>query len=453
DGKARPINWWLWGTLLYLILVVSAVFSYEGHIEKQKAKNLFLTAQAQELAKKISNFSLSFTLNKDEKDKAFGSVSSKEILDRLVEAGFNLRKSQLLNFHPLHSIGENYVVIKIRDNITTQLKVILSDWKSELKFFPNSKPEKVKEIQRKSDDLIKVLKELRTEEHIDTCQNISSTRASPYELVCDDCGKIIEIILSFKTIQKYTCSCKVEKYIKENSIVGVTIQNSTHLILRYDTGKENRVEVNSEQLEMVRDYYKDKYQKEVIAKQEEEQKEINRLRDENIFGLTTKHKIETLKRFGLLTIAGALIKLLGKAFDEKFIANFCYVIPLAFGVSPQTYTLNCVYSEEEVLNRDDDLRGNKHIKHIVSCGNLSCDYYKRLFNNRGLDASVGGPAVLAATTTALMFASEIAAPFTFGLSFVAISVLSFGSLAAGDYVSDNMIKKTIEEIENELKEK
>ena len=40
---------------------------------------------------------------------------------------------------------------------------------------------------------------------------------------------------------------------------------------------------------------------------------------------------ETLKRFGLLTIAGTLIKLLGKAFDEKPIANFCYFIPIAFG--------------------------------------------------------------------------------------------------------------------------
>lgn len=40
---------------------------------------------------------------------------------------------------------------------------------------------------------------------------------------------------------------------------------------------------------------------------------------------------ETLKRFGLLTIAGALIKLLERAFDEKFIANFCYAIPIAFG--------------------------------------------------------------------------------------------------------------------------
>lgn len=40
---------------------------------------------------------------------------------------------------------------------------------------------------------------------------------------------------------------------------------------------------------------------------------------------------ETLKRFGLLTIAGVLIKLLGKVFDEALLANFCYVIPLAFG--------------------------------------------------------------------------------------------------------------------------
>ena len=40
---------------------------------------------------------------------------------------------------------------------------------------------------------------------------------------------------------------------------------------------------------------------------------------------------ETLKRFGLLTIAGTLIKLLEEAFNEKFIANFCYFIPIAFG--------------------------------------------------------------------------------------------------------------------------
>ncbi|CAG8822504.1 4143_t:CDS:2, partial [Cetraspora pellucida] len=41
DSKARPINWWLWGTLLYLILVVSAVFNYEEHSRGGNALQLF----------------------------------------------------------------------------------------------------------------------------------------------------------------------------------------------------------------------------------------------------------------------------------------------------------------------------------------------------------------------------------------------------------------------------
>jgi len=40
---------------------------------------------------------------------------------------------------------------------------------------------------------------------------------------------------------------------------------------------------------------------------------------------------ETLKRFGLLSIVGVAIKLLGKTFDEKLLSNLCYVVPLAFG--------------------------------------------------------------------------------------------------------------------------
>jgi len=40
---------------------------------------------------------------------------------------------------------------------------------------------------------------------------------------------------------------------------------------------------------------------------------------------------EILKRFGLLSIAGVAIKLLGKTFDEKLLSNLCYAVPLAFG--------------------------------------------------------------------------------------------------------------------------
>lgn len=41
---------------------------------------------------------------------------------------------------------------------------------------------------------------------------------------------------------------------------------------------------------------------------------------------------ETLKRFGLLSIAGIAIKLLGKAFDENILSLTCYALPILFGI-------------------------------------------------------------------------------------------------------------------------
>jgi len=40
---------------------------------------------------------------------------------------------------------------------------------------------------------------------------------------------------------------------------------------------------------------------------------------------------ETLKRFGLLSIAGMIIKLLGEKFDENTFSLICYALPIFFG--------------------------------------------------------------------------------------------------------------------------
>jgi len=41
---------------------------------------------------------------------------------------------------------------------------------------------------------------------------------------------------------------------------------------------------------------------------------------------------ETLKRFGLLSIVGMTIKLLGETFDNNKFALICYLVPLGFGI-------------------------------------------------------------------------------------------------------------------------
>jgi hypothetical protein len=132
----------------------------------------------------------------------------------------------------------------------------------------------------------------------------------------------------------------------------------------------------------------------------------------------------------------------------KLLCSIRFLSPtLVRAANPRTYTLNCVYSEEEV-NNSDNLEGSKYIKHIVTCRDRSCNYYRRLVNNirPGPDAEIAGAVVLGVTNAALFFA-------TGGLSILVIATLSAGSLIGGDLLRENSVKKTIKEIENELKEK
>jgi ribosomal protein L9 len=93
--------------------------------KKEEKKNLLVEEQAQELYQKINNFTLTFPLKKNEKGEPFGSVGFKEILQELEKNGFHLEKSQLVDFHPLHQLGENIVKLKLSSKIIANLKIII----------------------------------------------------------------------------------------------------------------------------------------------------------------------------------------------------------------------------------------------------------------------------------------------------------------------------------------
>ena len=99
-------------------------------IEKQKAqqeqKKILAEDRAKELYKKINNFTLTFTLKKNEKGEPFGSVSFKELSQELEKAGVHLEKSHLMDFHSLNKLGENILKIKLSSSLIANLKVILN---------------------------------------------------------------------------------------------------------------------------------------------------------------------------------------------------------------------------------------------------------------------------------------------------------------------------------------
>ena len=97
----------------------------EKRKQQDHAAALLKEEKAKELYEKINNLSLSFTLKKDKNDKVFGSIRAEDILKEMKNLGFHLEKKQLLDFTPLNNLGDNWLKIKLSENLTAQVKIII----------------------------------------------------------------------------------------------------------------------------------------------------------------------------------------------------------------------------------------------------------------------------------------------------------------------------------------
>ena len=67
-----------------------------------------------------------FFTRKNEKNEPLGSINFREILQELAKNGFHLEKNQLVDFHPLHKLGENIVKVKLSNHLTANLKILIT---------------------------------------------------------------------------------------------------------------------------------------------------------------------------------------------------------------------------------------------------------------------------------------------------------------------------------------
>ncbi len=77
----------------------------------------------EDLAKKISAVSLSFSVKVGKDDKMFGSVTSKDIGEGLAEKGFTVDKRKILLDHPIKELGTVTVPIKVYKDVTATVPV------------------------------------------------------------------------------------------------------------------------------------------------------------------------------------------------------------------------------------------------------------------------------------------------------------------------------------------
>src|SRR5438309_9145410 len=79
--------------------------------------------EAEELARKIGKAHLTFTLATGESGKAFGSITTQDIVNRMKnELGLDIDRHKVVQGRPIKDTGEHEVAIKVHHDVTSQFK-------------------------------------------------------------------------------------------------------------------------------------------------------------------------------------------------------------------------------------------------------------------------------------------------------------------------------------------
>ena len=85
-------------------------------------------AKHEEEAKAMGNLTLEFKARAGEGDKLFGSVTTAQIAERLIEAGFDVDRKSIMLAEPIKSLGIFIVPVKLGQGVEASVKVwVVSD--------------------------------------------------------------------------------------------------------------------------------------------------------------------------------------------------------------------------------------------------------------------------------------------------------------------------------------
>ncbi len=99
-------------------------------IEKQAEEDL---KKAQELASNLDGLEINISVKVGDEGQLFESINSQKIVEKLKEMGFEVKKSQIKLEDPIKEIGEFAVNIVFDHNLESEIKMIISGEKKEIK--------------------------------------------------------------------------------------------------------------------------------------------------------------------------------------------------------------------------------------------------------------------------------------------------------------------------------
>jgi large subunit ribosomal protein L9 len=128
DGFARNF-------LLPRRLAVPATEANKKIVEQERQAALRREAKekaaAEELAKMLSAVTLITTQKAGEADQLFGSVTAKDIAELLEKQGFSIDRKKILLEHPIKTLGEHKVTLKLHREVSVEITVIVNKEEAE----------------------------------------------------------------------------------------------------------------------------------------------------------------------------------------------------------------------------------------------------------------------------------------------------------------------------------
>jgi large subunit ribosomal protein L9 len=108
-----------------ILATAGNVKQIEHHKKQIAAKNAEQAKDAQAMADRLAAIEVQIERQAGEADRLFGSVTGRDIEDALKEKGVTIDHKKLVLGEPIKAIGYHTVDIKLGNNVTGKIKVVV----------------------------------------------------------------------------------------------------------------------------------------------------------------------------------------------------------------------------------------------------------------------------------------------------------------------------------------
>jgi large subunit ribosomal protein L9 len=102
---------------------LGAVRNWERHRDQREERDRALRSDAEATAARLGELAIQIGVKAGEKDRLFGSVTTRDIADRLRESGIEVDRHDIHLREPIKTVGEHQVRVHVMSGVEAQLRV------------------------------------------------------------------------------------------------------------------------------------------------------------------------------------------------------------------------------------------------------------------------------------------------------------------------------------------